>query len=67
MKLNRVVKGEVIDDNTQEALPEISVDKLRELDTVNFQYQITVLEERLQEMKPNMAAITEFFRKVIGI
>ncbi|RDD47674.1 Structural maintenance of chromosomes protein 4 [Trichoplax sp. H2] len=63
MKLNRVVKGEVVDDDTQDILPEISIDELKGLDTVNLQYQITVLEERLQEMKPNMAAITEYFRK----
>ena len=30
-----------------------------------FQYEITVLEEKLQQMKPNMAAIAEYRKKVM--
>ena len=30
-----------------------------------FQYEITVLEEKLQQMKPNMAAISEYRKKVM--
>ena len=29
-----------------------------------FQYEITVLEEKLKQMKPNIAAIAEYRKKV---
>lgn len=45
-------------------------EELAELDKEAIQYEITVLEEKLAQMKPNMAAIAEYRKKVtkkIGI
>lgn len=38
-------------------------DELKELDKEAIQYEITVLEEKLAQMKPNMAAIAEYRKK----
>ena len=35
------------------------------MDKQTVEYEITVLEERLKQMTPNMAAIEEYKRKVI--
>ena len=37
---------------------------LEELDENAINYQITILEEKLSTMKPNMSAIAEYKRKV---
>ena len=36
------------------------------MDKQTVEYEITVLEERLKQMTPNMAAIEEYKRKVIS-
>ena len=40
-------------------------EKLQETDKEEEQYAITVLEEKKAQMKPNMAAIAEYKKKVI--
>ena len=40
-------------------------EKLEEVDKEEEQYAITVLEEKKAQMKPNMAAIAEYKKKVI--
>ncbi len=39
-------------------------EELAGLDKQTVEYEITVLEERLKQMTPNMAAIEEYKRKV---
>ena len=45
-------------------LSEVSPEALRDIDKEGVQYEITVLEEKLAQMKPNMAAIAEYRKKV---
>ena len=40
-------------------------EKLEEADKEEEQYAITVLEEKKAQMKPNMAAIAEYKKKVV--
>ena len=40
-------------------------EKLEEIEKEEEQYAITVLEEKKAQMKPNMAAIAEYKKKVI--
>jgi len=49
-----------------EPLPELTAQQIAdEISTEeNFQIQITKLEEQLNHMKPNLAAITEYRKKV---
>ena len=47
-----------------EELPTIQEDKLKDINKEDTQYEITVLEEKLAQMKPNMAAIAEYKKKV---
>ncbi len=44
--------------------PVVSEEELADLDKQTVEYEITVLEERLKQMTPNMAAIEEYKRKV---
>ena len=44
--------------------PELSEDQLASLDKQAVEYEITMLEERLKQLTPNMAAIEEYRRKV---
>jgi hypothetical protein len=39
-------------------------EELKEIDKEGIQYEITVLEEKLAQMKPNMTAIAEYRKKV---
>jgi hypothetical protein len=45
-------------------LTELSPEALVDIDKEGVQYEITVLEEKLAQMKPNMAAIAEYRKKV---
>lgn len=45
-------------------LPTFSAEQLEGVLTDEVQYKITVKEERLAQMKPNMAAIAEYKKKV---
>ena len=42
----------------------MEADTLTGVDKEDIQYEITVLEEKLAKMKPNMAAIAEYRKKV---
>jgi len=46
-------------------IPTIPSEELTTIDKENTQYEITVLEEKLAQMKPNMAAIAEYRKKVM--
>ena len=48
----------------EEDLPRLSEEDLSSLETKDVEYQITMLEETLKQMSPNMAAIEEFKIKV---
>ncbi len=45
-------------------MPELSAEELDCLDKQAVEYEITMLEEKLNQMTPNMAAIEEYRRKV---
>lgn len=45
-------------------LTELTPESLTDIDKEGVQYEITVLEEKLAQMKPNMAAIAEYRKKV---
>lgn len=45
-------------------LTELTPEALTDIDKEGVQYEITVLEEKLAQMKPNMAAIAEYRKKV---
>lgn len=45
-------------------LQTFDAEALRDVDTEKIQYEITIIEEQLNRMKPNMAAILEYKRKV---
>ncbi|XP_005096414.1 structural maintenance of chromosomes protein 4 [Aplysia californica] len=51
------------DEEESLTLPELSAEELASLGKQEVQYQITVQEERLASMKPNMAAIAEYRKK----
>ena len=53
-----------IDGEETEELPICTEEELAELSKDEIQYKITVLEEELSQMKPNMAAIAEYRKKV---
>ncbi len=53
-----------IDRQTVEEMPEVPAEELHALSKEDTQYGITVLEEKLTQMKPNMAAIAEYRKKV---
>lgn len=44
-------------------LTELTPESLTDIDKEGVQYEITVLEEKLAQMKPNMAAIAEYRKK----
>jgi len=44
--------------------PQLSETDLSAMDKQTAEYEITVLEEQLKQMSPNMAAIEEYKRKV---
>ncbi|KAL3847105.1 hypothetical protein ACJMK2_018035 [Sinanodonta woodiana] len=52
-----------IDTKAREEMPQISPEELSGLSKEDTQYEITVLEEKLAQMKPNMAAIAEYRKK----
>lgn len=45
-------------------LTELSSEELQTLNKEDTQYQITVMEERLEQLSPNMAAIEAYRKKV---
>ena len=45
-------------------VPDLSEEQLASLDKQAVEYEITLLEERLKQLTPNMAAIEEYRRKV---
>ena len=47
-----------------EEMREMSEEELQGINRQETEYQITMLEERLKQMTPNMAAIEEYKRKV---
>ena len=52
-----------IDGQPAEEMPVISSEELHRLSKEDTQYEITVLEEKRTQMKPNMAAIAEYRKK----
>lgn len=64
MKLDRL-KLHHITDGEAEQLAVLSPEQLVSVDTENIPYQITLVEEKLAKMKPNMAAIGEYRKKVV--
>ena len=53
-----------IDGQETEELPTIPREELENTDKEAISYEITVCEEKLNSMKPNMAAIAEYRKKV---
>ncbi|XP_073255953.1 structural maintenance of chromosomes protein 4-like [Porites lutea] len=51
------------DAEPEESLPTLTREELEGVDKETVMYEITVLEEKLQQMKPNMAAIAEYRKK----
>ena len=54
----------LIDRQEVEELQTISEEELEEINKEDIQFNITVQEEKLTQMKPNMAAIAEYRKKV---
>ena len=50
--------------DTPSALATLTEEQLSNINTKDTQFAITVLEEQLAQMKPNMAAIAEYRKKV---
>lgn len=46
-------------------LTRLTEDELKTLDVENYKFQVTVLEEKLKKLKPNLSVIAEYRRKVI--
>jgi len=42
----------------------LEAEQLEDVDKKEIEYQITILEEKMLQMKPNMAAIAEYRKKV---
>ena len=53
-----------VEGETPPALPEYSAEHLTDVCKEDVQYEMTLLEEKLAQMKPNMAAIAEYKKKV---
>ena len=54
-------------DRTEEdttELPELSEDELRQLDDEAVKYTLTMQEEELSRLKPDLAALAEYRKKV---
>lgn len=51
-------------DEDADQLKELSDAELQDVNTEQLQYQRAVMEEQLKDMKPNMAAVEEYRRKV---
>ena len=45
-------------------IPEMNEEELEQINKQEIEYQITMLEEKLKQMTPNMAAIEEYRKKV---
>jgi len=53
-----------IDGQEVEPLRDLTAEEVEALNKEETGYQITLLEEKLTQMKPNMAAIAEYRKKV---
>lgn len=51
-------------DSKKEELEVLEYEKLKEIDRESYEYEITVIEENIKNMKPNMGAILEYKKKV---
>ncbi|XP_059156870.1 structural maintenance of chromosomes protein 4-like [Physella acuta] len=60
LKLTPITREE---ENMELVLPELAPEELQSLNKQEVQYGITLQEEKLSQMKPNMAAITEYRKK----
>ena len=54
----------IIDRDNPETLVELNEEQLANVDSEEVQYEITVCEEQLGKMNPNLAAIQQFKKKV---
>ena len=54
----------MLDRENPETLPEYSAEDLAAVDTEDVQYEITVDEEQIAKMTPNLAAIEQYKKKV---
>jgi len=54
-----------VDDAMSTDLAQLTEELLTGVVTQETQYQITLLEQKLAHMKPNMAAIAEYRKKVV--
>lgn len=52
------------EDKESNELVTMEPEQLQELDLKQLEYQLTVLQDRLQESKPNLAVIQEYRKKV---
>lgn len=52
------------DQQDDPTLPTLTPEDLEKIDKETVSYEITVLEEKLNQMKPNMAVIAEYRKKV---
>jgi structural maintenance of chromosome 4 len=56
-------EGQITKLNLKESCPQPSKEELQDVDTKKEEYEITIMEERLKQMTPNMAAIDEYKKK----
>ncbi|XP_047130345.1 structural maintenance of chromosomes protein 4 isoform X1 [Hydra vulgaris] len=61
--LHKIRKSYVESESQHEELVKLTNEQLADVDDTAIAYEITVLSEKLAEMKPNMAAIEEYFKK----
>ena len=66
LQLERLSLHQIDIDKPAEKLAVLTVEQLSDevIDSDDFQLQITKLEEQLNSMKPNIAAIAEYRKKV---
>ena len=63
-QLNKISLHKIDGEENIEELITHDAEYFKELDENATTYQITILEEKLRSMKPNMSAIPEYKRKV---
>lgn len=62
-RLTLVSASVIVEAEADEGLPTLSRGELEGIDKETVMYEITVLEEKLKQMKPNIAAIAEYRKK----
>ncbi|XP_023226126.1 structural maintenance of chromosomes protein 4-like [Centruroides sculpturatus] len=58
------LKLQEVDNEVPDKLPKLDSEELMNVDSESVKYELLIMEESLQKMTPNMAAIAEYKKKV---